>query len=198
MLDVLVHAAIGAALLAAGAGKVTRREELSRIVAAYEIVGRRASRAVAAGLPWLEIAVGAALVLGLVAPLAATAAAVLFAGFAGALAVNRLRGRTELACGCFRDEEPRPLTWGTVARPAALGIVAALPGTAVSPDLLAPLGSLGLPGAAATLGATAAGVALAALVLATGAARRALAPPPGAAPVSDGYLSAARLIKESP
>lgn len=179
MFIVALQAAIGTVLVVAGAGKVGRRERFARTVAAYEIVDWRTSRAIAATLPWLEIAVGAALVLGVAGPLPGLLAAALFAVFAAALAVNRVRGRTELTCGCFADEEPRPLTWVTIARPAVLGLAAVL--------------STGAP--AAPLPLRAAGVALAALVLAAAAIRRDLVPT--ADPVTEGYLSAARLVERS-
>jgi len=178
MLIALVQTAIGTVLVVAGLGKLNNFERLARIVAGYEFVGWRLSRVVAAVLPWGEITVGAALVLALAAPLPALLATGMFAVFTVALAVNRWRGRTELVCGCFAEERPRPLTWLTIARPAALGLATAV--TAMAPT--APIGRLG-------------GLALAAAFLAAGAALRAISSDGGTP--SPGYATAARLTGES-
>lgn len=134
MLAAMVEALVGATLVLAGVTKVFRPQRFSRTVAGYELIGWRLSLLVGHTLPWLEIAVGCALLTGLFRPWPAATAALLFTAFAAALAINRLRGRTHLACGCFRDEAPRPLTWLVVARPAALAVLTLAAGGAVALD----------------------------------------------------------------
>ncbi|MEF9603853.1 methylamine utilization protein MauE, partial [Paracoccus sp. PXZ] len=77
-------------------------------------------------------AVAAGLVMTpLAAPAAITAAGLLLV-FAAALAINVLRGRTQIDCGCFRNGLKQPVSWLLVLRNLvltglALAVAAGLP-----------------------------------------------------------------------
>ncbi|QCQ92897.1 MauE/DoxX family redox-associated membrane protein [Rhodococcus sp. SGAir0479] len=167
MLWMLSAAIVGGVLLLAGAPKIRDREGLLRAVRGYRLLPPPAERMVAAALPAVEIALGVALIAGLIPRAAAASAAVLFTGFFLGLAVNLLRGRRELDCGCFAfgrpDDIPR-IGWFHAVRAGALAVVSgALAGTApaaltVGEHLLAVIAAL------VVLAAVAAGVQLRSIV----------------------------------
>ena len=87
-------------------------------LAGYRLVPEALLGAVARIVPVLE----AMLALGLLVPVTRTAALVgaagLLAAYAGAMAINLLRGRSYIDCGC--GGAAHPLSWGLVARNAIL------------------------------------------------------------------------------
>jgi len=91
-------------------------------LAGYRLVPDALLGTTARIVPVLE----AALALGLLLPVTRTAAlagtAVLIATYAGAMAINLLRGRSYIDCGC--GGATHPLSWGLVARNALLVAVA--------------------------------------------------------------------------
>lgn len=151
MAQATLSAFIGAVLLIAGAGKVGDPDGFARTVLSHQVLPWSASRVVGRWLPVVELVLGAALVVGLATPATGAVAAALFGAFTASLLGNRLRGRTELSCGCFGGSAPSRLTWFVVARPAVLGAGALL----VASGALTPETGLG---AAERLVAIAAGV----------------------------------------
>jgi uncharacterized membrane protein YphA (DoxX/SURF4 family) len=82
---------------------------------------------VAVALPWVELVVGAALVVPVVRPWPALAACVLLGAFT-VVVVRRLGDGSRPPCGCFGSRSRRPLGPAHVARNAAmlaLAVVAA-------------------------------------------------------------------------
>ncbi|HRO15442.1 MAG TPA: MauE/DoxX family redox-associated membrane protein, partial [Paracoccus sp. (in: a-proteobacteria)] len=71
-----------------------------------------------------ELAVAAGLMVRPLAVPAAGMAAALLAVFAAALAVNVLRGRTWIDCGCFRNGLKQTVSWLLVARNIGLAAAA--------------------------------------------------------------------------
>ncbi len=70
-------------------------------------------------LPFLRVILGLILLtasIGLLLPWAAFAAAGIFITFTGAVAINLLLGRNEIACGCFGSSSEQRLTWFIVIR----------------------------------------------------------------------------------
>lgn len=122
--------AIGAVLMVAGIPKIGDLERMTRAVRGYRILPDALTPVVATVLPWVEIVLGAALVLGVAPALAGAAAAVVFATFFVALTVNLARGRRELECGCFAfgagREEIAHIGWWHAARAAGLAAAAAV------------------------------------------------------------------------
>lgn len=132
----LIHWALRsflAALFATAAlSKLTGMEEFHGVVRNFRLLPDMASRAVAMVLPVAELAVAAGLMIPALAAPAALAAAALLGVFGLAIAVNVLRGRTQIDCGCFRNGMKQRISWAMVARNAvlaamALGAAALLP-----------------------------------------------------------------------
>jgi hypothetical protein len=117
-------------LIVAGISKLADRERFARIVENYQMLPRQLVRAVATLLPLVEIVVAAMLVTRIGSTSGGFVATTLFLVFAGAMAVNLLRGRSNIACGCFGANVSSPLRWRYVARNVALALTA-LVGTPV-------------------------------------------------------------------
>jgi hypothetical protein len=115
-LTLLARIGIGSILTVSGLFKIRAGHlRFRNVVAAYALLPSWAISPVSRVVPGLEIAIGASMLLGLLWPHPAMAASSLLAVFALALAINILRGRRDLACGCFGKESLRPLSWRTVA-----------------------------------------------------------------------------------
>jgi uncharacterized membrane protein YphA (DoxX/SURF4 family) len=111
---------VGAILLAAGVLKIRAGEPA--VVAAirgYELLHGRVERWVARVLPWIEVALGLALVVGVTRGVAALGAGVLLSGFQLAMAYSLWSGRSH-ACGCGGGRRPTLVSWSLVARNAVL------------------------------------------------------------------------------
>jgi uncharacterized membrane protein YphA (DoxX/SURF4 family) len=91
---------LGAVWIAAGASKVTDLAASVRAVRAYEVLPEWAVPAVGAGLPFLEVALGVLLIVGLGVRLGAVVSAVLFAIFIAGIVSASARG-LRIDCGCF-------------------------------------------------------------------------------------------------
>lgn len=184
MIISIVSAILGLTLLIAGAGKFRDLDGHARVVQGYKILPDGAAATVGRALPLVEVLLGVALLSGFALPWVGAGAAVLFLVYAAGLAVNLMRGRTELDCGCFAfgDHEDAPkIGWFHVVRAvffAALGATVAFASR-----------SLAVP----SIGEQVAGVAIAVLVvgLAFAAAAVMAVFTPGKARVDD-YLAPAR------
>ena len=91
---------VGGVWIAAGALKVGDLTASGRSVVAYRILPYDASMSLGAVLPFLELALGVLLVLGLATRIAAAASVVLFAVYIGGIASVWARGLS-IDCGCF-------------------------------------------------------------------------------------------------
>lgn len=91
---------VAAVLLVAGMSKLVDRRAFVEAIRAFRIVPTGVSRALALCLPWFEVALGAALVIGLWTRVVAATTAVLLAAFSVAIAVNLARGHAP-ECRCF-------------------------------------------------------------------------------------------------
>lgn len=118
----VLAAVVGAVLLYAGVIKFGDR---ASFVAGAGALG--VPLALANLTPWLEVALGGALILGVGEVAVRVGALVLLFAFTGVIVVNLLRGNRP-ACACFGVRAGTPISWWTVARNAALIalIVAAL------------------------------------------------------------------------
>lgn len=120
---VAAHIAIALMLLVAGIGKLRRRNDWEGALSAYRLLPDMLVGPVAVALPVIELVVAAGLVAGLVpAMLAGTALMLLFAA---AMAINLLRGRRDLDCGCDPSAKPKPIGWMLVLRNLALAALLA-------------------------------------------------------------------------
>ena len=118
----VLAAVVGAVLLYAGVSKFGDRRSF---VAGAGALG--VPVVVAGIVPWLEVTIGGALILGVAEPVARFGTLVLLAVFTGLVAVNLLRGNRP-ACACFGARATTPISWWTVTRNGLLIalIVAAL------------------------------------------------------------------------
>lgn len=134
----------GLMFVAGGVAKLARLDRFREAVSGYRLLPAPAEPAAALALPVAELAAGLALLLpGWAAgPLAGAA---LFALFAGAIAINLLRGRHDVDCGCNPGAPPQPITWRLVLRNLALAalLIACLLPTAPAPHGALPMVALG-------------------------------------------------------
>lgn len=103
-LGLLGRLIVGGVLVYAGAGKAAGpSEEFALVIAYYQLLPRDMVMTVAAFLPWVEVFIGWALLLGVFTRVAAGAACALFGFFLLALLSVLARGIELPNCGCFGD-----------------------------------------------------------------------------------------------
>ena len=133
-IDPMPHAVAAAALAVlwghAGLTKLRDAARFEGVLADYRLLPAAMVAPLARVLPWLELALAAALVSTATRPAAAIASAAMLLAYAAAVAVNLGRGRRSIDCGC--GGEPQPIHPWIVGRNGVLA--------AVSVALLAPLG----------------------------------------------------------
>jgi len=112
----------GAAVL----GKLRHRDEFVGVVANYRLVPEPLATAVAWLIIVFEIAIVLSFATGLWLTAAAALAVLLLCVFAVAMAINLVRGRTEIDCGCFQSALRQRLSIALVVRNLLL-IVSLLP-----------------------------------------------------------------------
>jgi Methylamine utilisation protein MauE len=117
-----VIGALALVLFGAAWHKLAEPNAFLSALAAYRLVPERLLDLVARAVPFVEIALG----LGMLVPVTRSAAllgvAALMLAYAGAIAVNLLRGRSYIDCGC--GGAAHPLSWGLVARNGVLAAAA--------------------------------------------------------------------------
>lgn len=96
----LVRLGLAAVWLISGAIKVSDLNQTYIAVQAYELLPAGLASAVAAALPFLELALGVLLLVGLGTRLVALVSAVVLLAFIGAVTQSWARGLT-IDCGCF-------------------------------------------------------------------------------------------------
>lgn len=95
---------VGAVLVYAGASKAAApAEEFALVIGAYDVVPTSVALPLAGLLPWVELLIGWALLLGVETPAAAAAAGALTAIFLAAIGSVLVRGIPIPNCGCFGD-----------------------------------------------------------------------------------------------
>jgi hypothetical protein len=117
--------AVGLLFLTAGIAQWRHRALLPGVIANYRLLPASLVGPAAMALPLVEVATGAALLIGL-HPLAVVVAMALLLLFAGAMAVNIRRGRGHIDCGCGHGALRHPIGWSLVARNAALAALLGL------------------------------------------------------------------------
>lgn len=114
---VIAAAIIGAAFVLAGASKVAAGKGWFA-----QAAGLGVPRVVAMVVPWLELAIGAALVVQLATPWPAVAALLLLMAFTGLIALRLAEGKRP-PCACFGAWSAKPIGPTHIARNAALMFV---------------------------------------------------------------------------
>jgi uncharacterized membrane protein YphA (DoxX/SURF4 family) len=113
-------------LFIAAVSKIRDREHGVEIVRRYGILPRWSAPAVAALLPWCELALAISLLAGIQPSIASLLACVLFLQFAAAVAWNLRKGKS-FDCGC--GIAARPIGWDLVGRNILLGLISVAVGS---------------------------------------------------------------------
>ena len=130
-LTVRVQIALGAIFVVAALPKIADPPSFAHMIYNYRLVPGAAVNALALVMPWVELLVGLALILGVWPREAASLAGLLLLVFIAAIAVNLARGRA-VDCGCFdvhsagksREELLIDMRWVLVRDTAMLLMVA--------------------------------------------------------------------------
>lgn len=106
---------VGGVFLVSGLGKLADREGTAVAMSRYPFLPRGSGRFLGYVFPYIELAIGAMLVLGLLARLAAVGAALLFVVFTALVVYDLTRGQ-EQSCHCFGRISAERLTPVAVVR----------------------------------------------------------------------------------
>lgn len=144
MIDALLTETIafGIAALFLGAAwhKLSDRIRFSAVLRDYRLLPERLTRPMSALIPLFELAMGFLWIAGPWRTGVAIASALLLAVYASAIAVNMVRGRTYIDCGCTFGggaDRDQLLSWGLVGRNVVL---ICLVGITLLPAAQRPLG----------------------------------------------------------
>ena len=129
----VLRVVLGAIFVVAGASKIGHAADFAAQIAGFRILPASVIAPLALVLPFLEVLLGAYLIVGLFTRAAAWIAALLLLVFDGAIASAVIRGMS-VSCGCFGPSDKTVTTWSEVARDAifvVLAVIVALraPGT---------------------------------------------------------------------
>jgi len=100
VITLLARLVLGGVLLAAGGLKVFKPTESANAVAAYKLMPTELAHLIGYALPWLEVAIGLLLILGIMVRPAAILSGLIMVVFIGAIASVWARGIL-IDCGCF-------------------------------------------------------------------------------------------------
>lgn len=117
-----VIGALALVLLGAAWHKLSEPNAFLSALAAYRLLPDRLVDPAARLVPLVEIALGAGMLVPLTRGPALVGVAALMLAYAGAIALNLLRGRSYIDCGC--GGAAHPLSWGLVARNGVLAMAA--------------------------------------------------------------------------
>ncbi len=121
-IGLLLVAAVALLFASASAHKLRDLRRFDEIFAAYRVLTPLARWHLPRAIPFMELAVAAALLLDRSRPYAAVAGACLLAIYAAAITVNLRRGRRDLACGCGGPDDRRPIAPWMVWRNVVLAL----------------------------------------------------------------------------
>lgn len=113
-------------LLTASGAKLGNLHEFVGVVRNYRLLPDFMVRFVARALPASEAIVAIGLLVGVLVDWLALAGVGLFLLFGGAVAVNLLRGRRDISCGCLGLQHDQRLSWSLVMRNATLAGLAGM------------------------------------------------------------------------
>jgi len=108
-IGLLLAAAIALLFASASAHKLRDLKRFEEIFSAYGLLTGVARLRMSWSIPVLELAVAGGLLFDESRPYAAAVGIVLLLTYGAAIAVNLMRGRRDLACGCGGPDERRPI-----------------------------------------------------------------------------------------
>lgn len=119
----VVRVLLGGVLLAAGVLKVGHPAELASNIAGFRLLPPNVVGPLAVALPYVELLLGAYLVVGLFTKAIAAIAAAQFIVYAGAIGSAVLR-HIPVSCGCFGPNDSATADWPHVAFDVLLAVAA--------------------------------------------------------------------------
>ena len=131
----IVRLAFGWVFLASCIDKYLHWERFSQALGAYRLVPERLVMVACGVVVALESAIGIALLCGIANSQAAIAGAALLCAFALGMAINLLRGRRNIDCGCAVGAAAQQLEWKLVVRNVASASVLLLAARSAPSDL---------------------------------------------------------------
>jgi hypothetical protein len=137
VLDLVVRGGLTLLLAAAALHKLADPARFRATLGEYRVLPAPAVGVASALVVGTELVLAVALLVPATRTVGLLAGAALLAVYAAAIAVNLLRGRTDLDCGCLASGGGRAISWWLVGRNVAL---AALATASVAPAAARPLG----------------------------------------------------------
>lgn len=123
-----------AAIFAASAAmKFADLDEFRSALESYRIAPAVLEPILTYAIPLLELSAAAGLMFTSWRADAAVALLLLLAIFSGAIAINLVRGRVYIDCGCFGPALRQKISWWLVARNVALGVLAIVAAVPAAP-----------------------------------------------------------------
>jgi hypothetical protein len=120
----IIALSLGLLLAAAAVHKLREPARFRAALAGYRLLPEAALGAVGVVVIGTELAAAAMVVLPAARPLGGALVAALMAAYGAAIAVNLLRGRTRIDCGCLGFGKSERIAWWMVGRNAALAVAA--------------------------------------------------------------------------
>lgn len=142
----IAAAGLAIVLLVGAGGKLSAFTVFEAALAEYRLLPAATTRPAAALVVAAELASAAALLYLPTRAAGAVAALVLLAVVTGAVALNLLRGRRDIRCGCGGPEHAQTLSWGLVARNAVLAGLALIAGAPTGERALSGVDLLSIAG----------------------------------------------------
>ncbi len=121
----ILRVVLGGIFLAAGALKIGHFDLFASEIAGFQLLPHAVVAPLALLLPFVEVLLGAYLILGLFTRAAGWFAAFQLAVFAAAIASAVVRG-ISTSCGCFGPADATMTSWPEVGRDAGLALLAVL------------------------------------------------------------------------
>ena len=122
VIDIAFRSAFAALLLSAAWHKLRDPIAFWQAVSGYRLLPHMLEKPVSRIVPFAEIAIALSLLLFSASALPVLAALFLWIVYGGAIAINLLRGRDELECGCGGISADQKIRWGLVSRNGVLTI----------------------------------------------------------------------------
>lgn len=141
VLTLALSAMLAVILLSAASHKLKAPQRFRRQLDDYALLPQGSLGIATRAVPALEITLAVLLLIPALRVFGALGAALLLAGYAGAMAINLRRGRSDIDCGCSGPGMERPLSSALLWRNALLVLMALL---AALPANQLPLGGFDL------------------------------------------------------
>jgi uncharacterized membrane protein YphA (DoxX/SURF4 family) len=118
-LALIARLVIALVFIVSGWAKLQNPGEFRRTVAKFDLLPDQVARGFAAGLPWLEVALGLGMAAGLQVDILVTIVTLLVAVFTGAVILSMARGKN-IECGCFGRLVSSKVGWHLIIRNCVL------------------------------------------------------------------------------